>query len=472
MWLINLEASPKCRPMIGMRSILVTGGTVITMDARRRLIPNGAVYIEDGVVADVGRAAALKKSRGPDVEIRATDHAILPGFVDSHVHMTHSLIRGLCHGLTLKDCLTGIIWPAQAAIGGDEALAASELCMLEMLTSGTTTFVEAGLHTRFGLDRIAESVQRIGLRGVLSKTIMDSPASSTNVGALDPAMVEDAEECFRETSSLLKKWSAPGSRVGIWLASRALGAVSRELFREVACFSKEKGTGITMHLMESEADVGFTKKFYGATPVQFAKEAGLLGPRTLLAHMLGSDERDAAALSASGTSVAHCPSSSMTLASGYCPVPMLLRAGVKVSLGCDGASHNFSYDMFNEMRLASILHKARQLDPTALPAASVLELATTGGAEAVGLRCTGSIEVGKAADIITVDLKRSHTTPAPDAASALVYSSTGSDVDNVIVGGSLLLEGGRVLTCDVGRVLRAGSDAAARVLERSGLRRA
>lgn len=454
-----------------MKSILVSGGIVITMDPLNRVIEDGAVYMEDGLIVAVDSTERLKRMFKPDLEIGARHHIILPGLVDSHVHTTHALIRGLCQSSGLEDCLTKTVWPAQAVMDGDDAVASAELSMLEMLTTGTTTFVEAGLHRKFRPDRIASSVERFGLRAVLSKTVMDSPGSLTNAGPLNPAMIEEPEQCFSDAKDLSSRFSSPDSRIRVWLAPRALGVVSRALFRRISQFAKENEMGITMHLRESAMEVEYMRTHYGTTPVSFARDVGLLGHSTLLAHMVDPDGQDVSLLRETGTAIAHCPTSNAQLSSGYCPAPLLIKAGIRVGLGCDGVSHNFTYDMFSEMRFAALVHKASSLDPTVMPAHAVLGMATIGGARAIGEdKRIGSLEVGKEADIITVDLNRPHLVPLLDPVSSIVYSGSGTDVDNVIVGGNILVEGGRVVCCDPEQVIHKGKRSFESVMEKSGLR--
>jgi cytosine/adenosine deaminase-related metal-dependent hydrolase len=452
------------------KSCIFFGGTVLTMDSRGRTIKNGAVYVEDGVISAVGESEQIRRNYKADVVIPSEDHVIMPGLVDCHVHTTHALIRGLCLYSNVEDCLTKVIWPAKSFMEGDDAVASAELSIIEMLKTGTTTFLEAGLHTRFRPDKIAESMQRLGIRGVLSKSVMDSPTEQTSAGPLNPAMVEDPERCLEEAITLKKIWSRRGSRIGIWLAPRAAGYVSPNLFRRISQVAHENGMGITLHLRESAKEIGYIKENYGMLPVMFAKKVGILGHRTLFAHMVEPEEEEIKMLASAGSAVAHCATSNAQLASGYCPVPKLLKAGVRIGLGCDGVSHNFTYDMFSEMRFASFIHKVNSLDPTSMPASTILDLATNGGARSIGLeRLIGSIEVGKAADIITVSLNKPHSTPVPDPASSLVYSCTGADVDNVMVEGNLVVQNGKIMTCDPLKIVKRALASSEKVVERAGL---
>jgi cytosine/adenosine deaminase-related metal-dependent hydrolase len=238
------------------------------------------------------------------------------------------------------------------------------------------------------------------------------------------------------------------------VAPRSLGGCSRELYEEVARLAKEEKTRVTMHLAEVKEDVRYARKNFGLTPFGFVEKVGLSGPGSLFAHMVWLDDRDVKRVARSGSNVAHCPSSNLKLASGIPKVPEMLEAGANVGIGCDGAPCNNSYDMIREMKLAAVIQKARLLDPRSMPATTVLRMATANGARAMGMGSEiGSIEVGKKADLVLIDLKKPHLVPFTDVVSDVVYSAMGSDVDTVLVDGRVLLERGKPTTLDEERII-------------------
>jgi len=243
------------------------------------------------------------------------------------------------------------------------------------------------------------------------------------------------------------------------------------LYEEVAQLAKEQQTRVTMHLAEVREDVKYAKENFGMTPFEFIEEVGLAGPGSLFAHMVWLTEKDIRNVARTRANVAHCPSSNLKLASGVPRVPELLEAGVNVGLGCDGAPCNNTYDMIREMKLAAVVQKGRLLDPLTMPAMTVLEMATLGGARAMGIESeVGSIEVGKKADLVLIDLRKPHLMPFREIVSNIVYSATGSDVDTVVVDGKPLLRGGKALTLNEERTMGEAQRRQDELISRSGVK--
>jgi cytosine/adenosine deaminase-related metal-dependent hydrolase len=435
-------------------SVLIQGGVVVTMDRRRRIIKDGSVLVEDGVITKVGGPGLTSGGAKPERVISAKGKAVIPGLIDTHVHLAQSLLRGAADDLSLVDWLMKRVWPLQACFTKEDGRVSAELSLLEMVKSGTTSFVGVDVVSRYGFDGIAKTVETAGLRGALAKTVMDSPGYGTKGSIMPEGLVEDKGASIGEAKSMIRKWNrAKGGRVRTWLAPRSLGGCSRELYEEVADLAKEERTRVTMHLAEVKEDVRYAKRNFGLTPFGFIERVGLSGPGSLFAHMVWLDDHDIRRVARSGSNVAHCPSSNLKLASGIPKVPELLGAGVNVGLGCDGAPCNNSYDMIREMKLAAVIQKARLLDPRSMPATTVLGMATSNGAVAMGEPGIGSIEAGKKADLVLIDLKKPHLVPFTDVVSDLVYSAMGSDVDMVLVDGRVLLEGGRATTLDEERII-------------------
>ena len=439
------------------------------MDGNRRVISDGAVLVDGSRISNVGKSSEFHERA--DFKIDAKGMVILPGFIDTHVHLAQAMMRGCADDTSLIDWLQKFVWPLQGNYDAQDGKASAELCMLEMIKSGTTTFLESLLHSRYGFDGIAESVQKSGMHGVLSKTVMGLPSYGTENSIMYPGMIEDAETCLHEVESHFKRWDGKANgRIRVWYGARSLGGCTRELYERIAKGAQELGTGVTMHLSEIEEDVRYAKKEFGMMPAEFMNEVGLAGRNVVFAHGVWLTEMEWRILADKGGSVAHCPSSNMKLASGIAKVPEMLQTGVNVGLGCDGGPSNNCYDMMREMKAASLLHKVRTMDPLTMSAGTVLEMATIKGARALGQeRQIGSIEVGKKADLIIVDTRKPHLTPTFNPVSNIVYAGEGSDVDTAIIDGNIVMENRIVKTLDGEKVVRVASERAARLLERAGL---
>jgi len=418
-------------------TILLKNGLIVPMDGRHRAV-RGSVLVEGNRIIDVGEV----KERG-DVEIDCRKKIIMPGLIDTHVHLAQALLRGCADDMPLVQWLNDRVWPLQSSYDRELGALSAELCIAEMLLSGTTTFLESGLHTKYGTDGIARVVERSGMRGFISKMLMDSPYYADH--RMYEGMVEDKDDAMGEALRLFERWNnSANGRIRVALAARTPGACTPELYREISERAKALGTIATLHFCEIRDDVSFLRKEYGTSPLEFLERCGLNNERITLAHCVWLAPDDFGHLRAN---VAHCPSSNFKLGSGIAPIKEMVDAGANVTIGCDGAPCNNTYDMFRDVWLASIAQKARLLDATALQAGEILEMATTRGARALGIDA-GSIAPGRLADIITIDLKP-HLVPVGDPVSTVVYCAKGSDVCDVIVDGEIVVESRELKTVDV-----------------------
>ena len=455
-----------------MTSVLISGGTIVTMDPYRRIVRDGAIMVQDDQIVSVGKTVEVKPGSRAEIEIDAKGMVVLPGLVDTHVHLAQALIRGCADDVSLIDWLQKFVWPLQGNFEAEDGKASAELCMLEMIKSGTTTFLESLLHSRYGFDGVAESLQRSGMRGILSKTVMGLAGYGSEESIMHPGMIENAETCLREVENYFKRWNGRADgRIKVWYGARSLGGCTPELYREIAEGAKRLGTGVTVHLSEVQEDVRYAQKEFGKRPVEFMDQVGLVGSNVVFAHGVWFEEKEWVILAEKGASIAHCPSSNMKLASGIAPVPEMLKSGVNVSLGCDGGPSNNCYDMIREMKAASLLQKARLRDPLIMDSETVIEMATINGAKALGLQKEiGSIEVGKKADLILISLKKPHLVPVLNPVSHLAYAAQGSDVETVIIDGKIVMENRMVKTVDEERILEQANHRAAGLLDRAGIK--
>ena len=453
-------------------SVLIEDAIIVTMDPQRRVVHGGTIFIEDGRIAEVKAGGPGKSAREAELKIKAKGMAVIPGLIDTHMHLAQSLLRGCADDLSLVDWLKKRVWPIQAAFTEEDGRVSAELSMLEMMKTGTTSFIGVDVVSRYGFDGIANAVAKAGMRGALAKSIMDSPGYGRKGSIMPGGLVEDKDATIKEAEAMIRKWNGvKGGLVKAWVAPRSLGGCSEGLYEEVAERAREQPTRVTMHLGEVREDVRYAKKNFGTTPFEFIEKVGLAGPRSTFAHMVWLSDSDVMRVAKTRANVAHCPSSNSKLASGIAKVPELLDAGANVGLGCDGAPSNNSYDMVREMKLAAVIQKARLLDPLTMPAATVLEMATLNGARAMGMeREVGSVAVGKRADLALINLKSPHLVPFRDMISSLVYAAMGSDVDTVLVDGKVLVSGGKALTLDEAKIVNDAQRLQDELISRSGVR--
>ncbi len=446
-------------------------GTLITVDPQRRIITDGALAVKDGHFVAIDKTSALRERFPAEPRTDLKGMVVTPGLINTHVHLAQAMIRGCADDMELLDWLGKRVWVLQGNYTEEDGRASAELCILEMLKSGTTAFVESMLAERYGFDGIAEVVLRSGIRAALAKIVMDVGTYASKDSWMHPGMVEDRKTSLKNTLAMHDKWSGAGDgRLAVWFGPRTPGGVTPELYREISALAKERDMGITVHLAEVQADRKFLKDKYGQTPARYAESVGLTGPRVLLVHTVWMDADDIQILARTRTNVAHNPASNAKLASGIAPIAEMLAAGVNVTLGTDGGPSDNTYDLVRDMRLASYLHKARTLNPLVTPAESVLEMATINGAKALGWeKEIGSLEAGKQADFVAFDFDKPHLTPSMNPVSTLVCAATGADVDTVVIAGQVVVQHGQALTLDEERIVPEARRRAAAVWERAGI---
>lgn len=451
--------------------MLFTNATIITMNANRDIITDGAIAIDGNRIVAVGKAKDLLVQYAEDEVVDVQGKLMIPGLIDTHVHVAQALIRGCADDMALIQWLCERVWVLQGNFTHDDGYVSARLCIAEMLKSGTTTFLESMLAHRYGFNGIAQAVEESGIRTCLAGIVMDISTYATQENSMYPGMIETREMSLLGVLDMHSKWEgAANDRIHVWFGPRTPGGVTSELYREMSALAHERDMGITMHLAEVEADKIYLQEKYGLSPVYYAESVGLLGPKSVLVHMVWLTQQDIEKLAETGTSVSHNPSSNSKLASGVCKVPQMLASGVNVALGCDGGPSNNDYDMIREMKLAAIIHKAVSNDPLIVPAETVLEMATINGARALGLEQEiGSLEVGKKADMVVIDLNRLHTTPSFNHVSTLVYAATGGEVDMVVVDGHIVVEQGQLLTMDEEEVMEQANQHASALYKRAGI---
>ena len=452
--------------------MIFSNATIITMDQKRRIITHGALFIRNNLISDIGKTADIVAKYPGEKKIDCNGNVILPGLIDTHVHTAQAMIRGCADDLRLLDWLFKRVWVLQGNYSNADGKASAALCALEHIKSGTTSFIECMLAERYGIDGVVETLIQSGMRSAVGKIVMDRPSYAESEMQMYPGMVEDAETGINNTLKAYDRWNGAGNdRIHIWFGPRTPGGVTSAIYNEISRLAKEREMGITIHLSEIREDNSYAKSQGFRSATEFALAHGLLGPKTVLAHFVWSDEADWKLLAETKTSVSHNPASNSKTATGIARVQKMLDAGVNVGLGTDGGPSNNTYDMIRDMRLASYLGCLVDNDPTSVPAETVLEMATINGAKAMGLEDKiGSLEIGKLADFIIFDMDKPHLTPVWDPVSAIVYSAHGSDVDTVVCDGKVLMEHRQVKTLDERSILEECRRRYLEVAERAGLK--
>lgn len=431
--------------------ILITGGTVVTMAGPN--IEKGSVAIRDGQIVAVGASSEVDARFNAKTVIRAGGHAIVPGFVNAHTHVPMTLFRGIADDRDLMDWLTKFIFPAEAKNVDREFVKwGTRLAAAEMIRSGTTTYADMYY---FESD-IAKETKAAGLRGVLGETLIDFPAP-------DNKTWDDAIAYMREYA---KTWK--GDRlITPAFAPHAPYTVSTEHLKQVRALATELGIPILIHVSETKDELRqVAEKQNGQTPGSYLESIGFLGDDVVAAHGVHLTPEELKLFAARKTGVVHCPESNQMLASGVAPVVEMIRAGMEVGLGTDGpAGSNNNLDMVEEMASAARLQKVMRNDPKAISAREVLRLATIGGAQVLGLADKiGTLEPGKRADVVLIDLQQAKVQPVYSVESAIVYAASGSSVVTTIVDGKILMRRGQLLTLNEPEILRKSEEYRQRIL--------
>jgi len=439
-------------------SLLIRGGTVLTLNDRWEVF-DGDVSIRDGRIAALG-----PNLEGPhDRVVEARGGYILPGLIQTHIHLCQTLFRGYADDLALMDWLRSRVWPMEAAHTPDSLRAAARLAATELLCSGTTSVLT--METVHDTDAVFEAIAESGLRATIGKCMMDFDAQ------VPKRLQEETRASIDESVAIRARWhGAAEGRLRAAFAPRFAVSCSRELLEAVAGLSDQHHAIVHTHASESREEIAIVQQATGArTNIEYLASVHLASPHLCAAHCVWVDERDQQLLADHDVKVMHCPGSNLKLGSGIAPVPEMRTRGITVSLGADGAACNNRLDMFEEMRLAAVLQAMRR-GPGVLPAREVLWMATRAGARTLGLEdAIGSLEPGKRADVIVVDRDRPHLAPGPDPYSTLVYAARGSDVRTTVVDGVLLVDEFAPVRVDRAEIAADARLAAHQLASRAGL---
>jgi 5-methylthioadenosine/S-adenosylhomocysteine deaminase len=437
--------------------LVIANGIVVTIDAERRVIAPGSVAISGSTIVAVGAADAIARDFQPKDTIDAKGKVVLPGLINTHTHAPMVLYRGLGNDLALMDWLQKYIFPAEAkTVSPAFVRTGTHLAALEMIRSGTTTFVDM----YYFEEEIARATKEAGLRGVLGQSVIEFPVPDAKTPADALKRAEAFINQYRK-DELIVPAVAPHSVY-------TLDAATLKRARDLAAAND---VPLLIHLAETEAENGLSQERHKARPVAALTALGFWGPRVIAAHGVWIQPDEIPVLVKNGVGVSHNPESNMKLASGTAPVVEYLKSGIALGLGTDGAASNNDLDMFEAMRQAAFLHKLTSKDPTVVSARAALDMATIGGARVIGReKQLGSLETGKLADLIVVRMDQPRQTPMYEPISHLVYTSRGDDVVASIVNGKILMRDGKVLTLNQPEVIAAALKASTVVRAAVGMK--
>ncbi len=430
-----------------------TGRYVVTMDPQWRVIENGAVAVQGRKIAAVGTRADIERRFQARQRLDHANAILSPGFIDTHTHAPMSLFRGIADDKRLQDWLENYIFPAEARnVDAEFVRWGTRLACLEMATFGTTTFTDMYYFEQ----TLAETAREAGLRGVLGETIIGFPSPDYKTPADALAGTERYIQAFRNDSLIVPA-----------VAPHSVYTVPEDILQKSRALASKYNVPLLIHLSETKKENDDLAAKHGASPTQWLESLGVLNGRFLAAHGIWLDDRDLDILKRHGAGLAHCPTSNMKLASGVAPVIQILSRGIHLGLGTDGfAGSNDSADLVQEMALAGKLQKITTHDPEALPARQSLEMATIGGARALGLESQiGSLEPGKLADMIAISLEGPNAVPMYNIYSLMVYSLKATDISDVMINGRLIVRKGRMLTLDKARVMAKAEEYRRRISE-------
>jgi 5-methylthioadenosine/S-adenosylhomocysteine deaminase len=449
-------------------SFILANACVVTVNPARDILERGSVLVRDDRIAAIGTADELKRQAPAAEVIDCAGNILMPGMVNTHTHLFQTLLKGPGDDMVLKKWFTCMTGPAAVELTAADCHAAAMHGCVESIRSGVTTLVDfMYVHPRPGLTRaVIDAYEETGMRGFVCRGFL---SDGVDYG-VPPALIETAEAALADARTLIKEQNRPGGRVQVGLAPCMIWALDEKSLRQTRQAADELGVLVTIHISETPFEIEHAQRAYGRTDTAFLSDIGFLKPDVLAVHCVKCSSSDIATLRRHGTKVSHNPCSNMYLASGLAPIPEMLRAGIDVGLASDGPASSNNHSLFQAMKFAALIQKGFHGDATIMTAGQVLDMATIGGARAVGLEHEiGSIEIGKKADLVLVDLTDAFVSPVHDPVSALVYSALGHEPTLVVIDGAIVMRDRKVLTVDERVVRRQAQTAAANLTERAGI---
>ncbi len=435
-----------------MADILIRNGIVVPMTGHK-VLKETSIVVDEGRIIAIGPDKVIRREYSSDIEIDASNHIVIPGLINTHTHLAMTLFRGIMDGVSGMEWLNRA-WSIESNLTSDDVYWGSMLGCLEMIKSGTTCFADH----YFFMDAVVDAVKSFSIRAALAQAIIEE-GGPTGIDTTLEGSLKFAKHYHGEANG----------RITCMLGPHSAYTCSPDLLKKVKELSEETGLRVHIHLSEGRSELKIVKEKYKTTPIRLLKHIGLLNPKLLAAHVVFVDEEEIELLKECRVNVNHNPICKMKGGHGISPVSKMLRKGINVSLGTDGAGSNNNLDLLEEMKFAALLQPLAEQDPKAISAWDVLEMSTIRGARALGIENeVGSIEVGKKADLVLLRRKVPHMIPFHNIPSLIVYSANGNDVNTVIIDGKILMRNREVLTVKEGDVMREAQRTFERLLDRSG----
>lgn len=444
--------------------------TVITMDPERRIVTGAAVAVEGDSIAMVDKSERVREAYPEKATRDLHGWLLLPGLVDAHIHLPQAMLRGSGDEVPLWVWMAQRIFILEGNYTPSDVHASTRLAIVEMIKAGTTAFLETLILGRHDLSSLAGMIGETGVRAVLPRAVTDG-GGYLDESPLHPGLDEAPEAAIDDALAVAEQLGG-SEHVRIWLGPRSTGGCSEGLLRELVAVARREGMGLCQHYAMTDREKAYIRARYDAGQVEFLERLEMVGHDVVLVHCCAMDTDDIEGLRGTGTSIVHCPTGPAKMGSGVTPVRALLEAGVTVALGTDAAAANNGADLVRDLKWVAYLQKLLEREPTVVTAEDVLEMATIGGARALGLdHLIGSIEPMKRADFIVVRTDAPHWVPTFNPVANFVYAATGADVDTVVVAGRTLMEGRELKTIDEERVLADARAAVDDLYERTGVDR-
>ncbi|MEI6349003.1 MAG: amidohydrolase [Bacteroidota bacterium] len=411
---------------------IITNGIIVTVDSLGTIFPNGSVVIDGDEIVAIGTSAEIAKIYCSDNIVDAKGKIVMPGLINCHTHLSMTLFRGIADDLQLKDWLEKYIFPAEAEfMNAENVEIGSQLAMIEMIHTGTTTFNDMYFYE----DKVAEVAKKIGMRGVVSESLIDFPVPNSKT----------SDEGISHIRKMVEKYKND-SLITVGLAVHSPYTCGPDLLKKAKKVATELNLIYNIHVAETKWEIDTINKLHHLTPVEYLDKLGVLDHKTIAAHGVWLTDNDINILSKRGVSVAHNPECNMKLSSGAAPIVKMVELNCNIGLGTDGVASNNNLNMFEEMHTMALLAKISTRNPTSIPAEKAIRIATIGGAKLLGKeKEIGSLEVGKKADIIIINANRPNTTPLYNVYSTLVYAINANDVNDVIINGKFVLRNSNIL---------------------------
>ena len=449
-------------------SVIISDACIITMNPHRDILDKGSILIEGNRIAAIGTKAQLSNGHPEARIIDGAGQILIPGMVNTHTHLFQTLLKGPGDDMVLKKWFTCMTGPAAAELTVSDAHVAALHGCIESIRSGVTTLVDfMYVHPRPGLTQaVVDAYEATGMRGFVCRGFL---ADGIQYGVPEK-LIESPQQALLDARALIKANNRPGGRVQVGLAPCMIWALDIESIRQTRALADELGVLVTIHVAETPFEIEHARITYNQTDTQLLSDLDFLGPDVLAVHCVQCSYDDVQLLRKHDVKVSHNPCSNMYLASGFAPIPEMLKAGITVGLGSDGPASSNNHSLFQAMKFAALMQKGLHRDATIMTAQKVLEMATIDGARAVGLiHEIGSIEIGKKADLALVDTRSAFMSPVHDPVSALVYSALGHETSLVVIDGRIVFSDGNIDSVDEHQVRRSAQSAAADLARRAAI---